>query len=141
MSNIYLNSSYWEKLTLSELRFSKLKKFVSRSVFSEFQPTQISLGFKISCCNLKIRVLGTKGVCDFNIILVLKGCLKIKKVNFNKNNTDRKWKIAKPISKRRTFCFSLYKNRVLEINLWRVGDREIKLFISRKVNFVLRTFL
>ena len=32
MSNIYL-SYYWEKLTFSKFQFSKLKKFVTRSVF------------------------------------------------------------------------------------------------------------
>ena len=60
MSNIYLNSSYWEKLTFSKLRFSKFKTFVFRSVFDELQLTQISLNFKTSWCNLKIRSLEKK---------------------------------------------------------------------------------
>ena len=55
-----LKSYYWEKLTFSNLRFSKFKKFVTRSVFGELQLTQIPLNFKTSCCNLKFRGLGTK---------------------------------------------------------------------------------
>ena len=45
---IYLNSSYWEKLTLAKLWFSDIKKFIPRSVFGEPQLTQISLNFKTS---------------------------------------------------------------------------------------------
>ena len=63
-------------LTFSKFQFSKFKKFVSRSVFGELQVTQISLNFKTSCYNLKIRGLGRaafKTVCDFSIIFVLKG--------------------------------------------------------------------
>ena len=54
MSNIYL------KVTIkkfSKLRFSGFKKFVTSSVFGELQLTQISLNFKTSCCNLKIKGL------------------------------------------------------------------------------------
>ena len=58
MSNIYLKVK--ETLTFSKLRFSKLQKFVIRSVFGELQLTQILLNFKNSCCNLKIRCLGGK---------------------------------------------------------------------------------
>ena len=69
MSNIYL------KVTFSKLRFSKFKKFVSRLVFGQLQLTQISLNFKTSCCNLKIRS-GSKTVCGFSIIFViLKGIM------------------------------------------------------------------
>ena len=32
MSNIYL-SYHWEKLTFSKLRFTKFKKFITKSVF------------------------------------------------------------------------------------------------------------
>ena len=39
MINIYLNSSYWEKLTFSKLRFSKFKKAISGSGFW-WAPTQ-----------------------------------------------------------------------------------------------------
>ena len=46
MSNIYL------KVTI--------KKSVTRSVFGELQLRQISLNFRTSCCNLKIRGLGAK---------------------------------------------------------------------------------
>ena len=57
MSNIYLKVTIE---TFSKLRFSGFKKFVTRSVFGELQLTQISLNFKTSCCNLKIRGLGAK---------------------------------------------------------------------------------
>ena len=46
MSNIYL------KVTI--------KKSVTRSVFGELQLRQISLNFRTSCCNLKIRGLGAR---------------------------------------------------------------------------------
>ena len=44
----------------SKLRFSKLKKFVTRSVSGELQLMQILLNFKTPCFNLKIRDLGAK---------------------------------------------------------------------------------
>ena len=46
-----------ERLTFSELRFSRFKKIFTGSVFGELQLTQISLNFQTSCCNLKIRGL------------------------------------------------------------------------------------
>ena len=57
MSIIYLRVTI-EKF--SKLRFSGFKKFVTRSVFEELQLTQISLNFKTSYCDLKIRGLGPK---------------------------------------------------------------------------------
>ena len=57
MSNIYLKVTIE---TFSKLRFSRFKKFVTRSVFGELQLTQISLNFKTSCFNLKIIGLGAK---------------------------------------------------------------------------------
>ena len=57
MSNIYLQVTID---TFSKLLLSKFEKFVNRSVFGELQLTQISLNFKTSCCNLKIRGLGAK---------------------------------------------------------------------------------
>ena len=50
MSNIYLTSFYWGKLTFSKLR----------SVFGEHKLTQMPLNAKTSCCNIKIRGLGAK---------------------------------------------------------------------------------
>ena len=63
MSNIYLKASINKKL-----RFSLFKKFVSRSVFGELQLTKISLNFKSSCCNLKIRGLRAKALMAFLIL-------------------------------------------------------------------------
>ena len=57
ISNIYLKSCY---------------KFVSRPVFGELQLAQISLNFKPSCCNLKIRGARAKTMCGFFIMLILK---------------------------------------------------------------------
>ena len=42
------------------VRHCRFKKSVTRSAFGELQLTQISLNFKTSCCNLKIRGLGAK---------------------------------------------------------------------------------
>ena len=57
ISNIYLKVTIE---TFLKLRFSGFKKFVTSSVFAELQLTQISLNFKTSCCNLKIRDLEAK---------------------------------------------------------------------------------
>ena len=57
MSNIYRKITIE---TFSKRRFSEFKKFVTKSVFEELQHTQISLNFKTSYCNLKIRDLGVK---------------------------------------------------------------------------------
>ena len=46
--------------SFSKLRVSGFKNFVTRSVFEELQLTQISLNFKTSSCNLKIRSPGEK---------------------------------------------------------------------------------
>ena len=57
MSNIYL------KVTIeavSKLQFSGFKKFFTRLGFGELQLTPISLNFKTSCCNIKVRGLGAK---------------------------------------------------------------------------------
>ena len=57
MSNVYLKVIIE---TFSKLRFSGFKNFVSMSIFGELQLTQISLNFKSSRCNLRIRGLGAK---------------------------------------------------------------------------------
>ena len=90
-----------------KFQFSKFKKFVSRIVFIELQLTQISLNFKISYCNLKIRDLGAKlweQSCVwlfyfFNFernydVLNSKSAyiLLNKNVNFNKNEMESKMK-------------------------------------------------
>ena len=48
------------KKYLSYYWFSKFKNIFSRSVFGEFQLTQLSLDFKTSCCNLKVEGLEAK---------------------------------------------------------------------------------
>ena len=57
---IFTESNCWEKLTFSKLQMSNFKKLISGSDFGALQLTQKSLDFKTSCCNLKIRGLGTK---------------------------------------------------------------------------------
>ena len=71
VSNVYLKVTI-EKVTYSKLRFSKFKKFVSRSIFEGFQLTQVSLSFRTSCCSLKIKRLVAKHGYFFSIILILK---------------------------------------------------------------------
>ena len=60
MSNIYLKVTIERTYALKTLIFLAFNKFVSRSVFGEHQLTQISLKFKTSCYNLRIRGLGAK---------------------------------------------------------------------------------
>ena len=60
MINIYLKVTIEKKPTFLKLRLSKSKKFISRSVFGEFQLTQILLNFKTPCRNLKFRGLEAK---------------------------------------------------------------------------------
>ena len=59
MSNICLKITI-DKMAYSKLCFYNFKKFVSRSVFGEYQLTHISLNFQTSCCGLKIRGQGAK---------------------------------------------------------------------------------
>ena len=64
-----------DKEVYSKLRFSKFKKFVSRSIFGELQLMQISSNFQISCCNLKIRGLRAKLCVAFLLFFILKGVM------------------------------------------------------------------
>ena len=102
MSNICLKATIE---MFSKLRFSGLKYLSAGQFWRAPQLTQISLNFKISCCNLKIRRLETKLCLAFSIILILKvKDLKSKSpwillnkninINFNKNDMEyQKWKI------------------------------------------------
>ena len=121
-------SYYWEKLVFSKLWFSKFKKFVSRSVLGELYFAQVSLNFKTSCCDLKIRCLGTK-LCvaslffnfeSINDVLKSKSSyffLK-KNINFNKNEAESKMENPHKVLERRTLCFNSYKNCKLKVRLW-----------------------
>ena len=81
------NVYYWEQLVTFKLQLSKSFKNVTRSVFRELQLARISLNFKISCCNLKIRSLGSK-LCVF-ILIFQKKWWRFK-VNLNKNEMESK---------------------------------------------------
>ena len=131
MSNIYS----CEKVTYSKLWFSKFKKLVFRSVLGELQLRKISLNYKTSCCNLKIRDLGAK-LCGLSIVFILKGIMiKSQKAKspcqrkspcflLNKNikkRRNRKCEILHRILGRLTLCFSSYKNCKLKVKLWWTG--------------------
>ena len=96
MLNIYLKVTIEKNWRFQNIWFSKFKKFVRRSVFGELQLTQISLNFKTSSCNLKIRGLEAKLCEAFSIILIRNydvlesksPCILLNKnINFNKNET------------------------------------------------------
>ena len=93
-----------------QLRFSKSKKFVSRSDFGELQLTQILLNFKTSCCNLKIWGLGAKLCVAFLLFLL---------------------SFPYTFLERPTLFFSSYKNHILKVKLGWVGahQREKKAFL------------
>ena len=85
----------------SKLQFSGFKKFVTKFVsFGELQLMQISLNFKTSCCNLKIRRLAAKLFEAFDHFKlersydVLKSkspCILLhKNINFDKNEPKSK---------------------------------------------------
>ena len=133
MSNIYFKVSFE---TFLKLRSSGFRKFVIRSVFGDLQLMQISSNFKTSSCNLKIRSLEQNGVWlfyyfnferNYDVLKSKSPCILLNKnINFNKNETDRKWKMPHTVLERRTLCFSSYKNRKLKVKLWWVGARERK---------------
>ena len=58
MSNIYLKVTIEKNRRSQNFDFLGLKNLLARSVFGKLQLTQISLNFKTSYCNLKIRGLG-----------------------------------------------------------------------------------
>ena len=67
MSNIF-----YLKVTIEKNRRSKNFDFISLNffspvVFGELQLTQLSLNFKTSCCNIKIRGLGAKVYVAFKV--------------------------------------------------------------------------
>ena len=68
MSSIYLKTNNEKNLTFSNIRFSKLKKFVTGSVFGKPHLKQIPLNFKNSSYILKFRGLWSKTVFGFSII-------------------------------------------------------------------------
>ena len=58
--NRLLPESYQEQLTLSKFRFSKFKKFDTKSLLGDLHFTQMLLNFKTFRCNLKVRGLRAK---------------------------------------------------------------------------------
>ena len=142
----------------SKLRFSKFTKFVSWSLFGEFQLTQIPLSFNNSCCSLKIRGLGAKLWVAFPLSLFWKELwhFKVKESMFFcwtktltliKARWYRKSKIPHAVLEKWTLCFSSSKNCELEIKLWWVGAYERKnsaffvTFILTEWNFFNNCFI
>ena len=115
---------------------------MSRSVFGELQLTQITLNFRTSCCDLKIKDLGAK-LCglfyyfnfriNYDVLKSKNPCILLNKtINFNKNETESKLKIPHTVTERRTLQI---KNCKLKVTLWWVGGRE------RKKSAFLVTFI
>ena len=67
-------SYYWKKMIFSKLRFSKLKKFVFRSVFGEFQHADIN-EFWNFLLQVKYQRSGSKSLGGFSFLLILKGII------------------------------------------------------------------
>ena len=95
MSNIYLKLTFE---AFSKLRFSRFKKFATRSVCREPQLTQISLNFKTSSGNLKIRGLRAKmcvNVLNYDILKSKRPCILLNK-NINFNKIEAEFKMESP---------------------------------------------
>ena len=122
--------------TFSKLWFSGFKKFITRSVFGSFWLSQISLNFKTSCRNLKIRRLGANYVWLFyyfdferiyDVLNSKSPCILLNKnINFIKTKQNWKRKISHTVSERENLCFSSYNNHKLKVKLWWVGARKRK---------------
>ena len=83
---------------------------------------------------------GSKTVCGFSIIFILKGIMIFFMMNYEvkesmlfietniwsliKTRGNRKWKIPHTVLERWTLCFNWYKNCKLKVKLWRVGARK-----------------
>ena len=131
--------------SFSKLRVSGFKNFVTRSVFEELQLTQISLNFKTSSCNLKIRSPGEKqkvlksrksGVLLFYYfnfdrnydVLKSKSPWILLNKNININNNEMEMKMENPTHRFRetNLVLQLIWDRKLKVKLWWVGVREKK---------------
>ena len=124
-------------MTYSKLQFSKLKKFISWSLFGELRLTQILLNFKSPWWNLKTRGLGPK-LCvafllfafwkEFRPFKIKEAVIFVEKKNQNFNKNKKESKTENPIHSFRkiNLCFSSYKNRELKVKLWWIGACERK---------------
>ena len=92
MSNIYLNVAIE---TFSKLEFSEFKKFVTKPDLEGSNIGQLSLNFKTSCCNLKIRGLVFFYYFNFersyDVLKSKSPCILLNKnINFNKKRNGMK---------------------------------------------------
>ena len=112
--------------------------FASRTVFWELQLSQISLNFKTSSWNLKIRGLGAKRWLPFLLFNFGKSYYVLKPnssfILLNKNlkfclwsqKWSRKWNIQHRVIERQALCFRSYTARKLKAKLWLIGALEKK---------------
>ena len=64
---------------------------------------------------------------NYDVLKSKTPCILLNKnINFNKNETESRMKNPTHSFKRRTLCFSSYKNRKLKVKLWWVGARKRK---------------
>ena len=130
MSNIYLTVT---KRKISKLRFSKLKKFVSRSVFGELQLTQILLfWFWEGLWRFKVK--------ESMLYFWTKICTLIE------TRRNRKWKIPRIVLERWNLWFSSNKNSELKVKPWWVRAHQRKqsalfvTFVLSEENFLTFAF-
>ena len=64
---------------------------------------------------------------NYDVLKSKSPCILLdKNINFNKNETELKWKIQHIVLERQSICVSSYKNRKLKVKLWWVGAGERK---------------
>ena len=145
MSNIYLKVSIEKNWSSQNFDVLSLKNLPPSKFFGELQLMQISLNFKTSCCNLKIRGLGAKLCVAFLVCCYFSFERNYMTFSIQRVIYIAKWKIPSTALERRTLRFSSYQNRKLKIKLWWIGTRERKkkegmfctiYFVQRKI-FVL----
>ena len=105
--------------TLSKLRFSGFKKFVTSSVLGSSNSRRYHSVLKLLVATYKSDVWEQNCAWLFYYF------------NFERSydvfpERRRKWKFPHIVLERRTLCFSSFKNRKLKVNLWWVGARERK---------------
>ena len=102
---------------------------------------------------LKDQRSGSKTLCSFSIILILKGTMTFQSQRVHvfcwtklstlvKMKQNRKWKIPHTVLERRTLCFSSYSNHKLKMKMLLVGahKRKKRSFIYFTVYFVRKEF-
>ena len=123
--------------------FSSFKKFIANVSFRKLQLKKISLNFKTSHCNLKIRDLEAKLCVAFLLFSFWNKLWRVKlkeskhcveqKTKFNENGMESKMENPTHRFRETNYVLHLYKNRKLK--LWWVGARE-----KKREHFLYRLF-